>query len=174
MNKLKTLIFITLVIICLFSISCTKYPSFPKELKAYYPYKKNQTVYFHNENGNTMKLHITKIAFSKCHWGYKCTDITQMTFYATAKYSISGYENTYKVDGTIHAEGDYVKFGLCAPVTSNYFANYDSWSSDNVNPYSPDIATIIGDTITMSGAIIVRNEGVVQFKDQNTTWYLTK
>lgn len=166
-------IIILLAVLSMISASCEKYPSFPNELKAYYPYKKNQTIYFHNENNDIMELHVSKVAFTKCHFGYKCTDITTMRISATAKYTITGTENTYKVDGGIDVDGLSVKVSFCAPVTINYSANYDSWSIYSIDPYTSGVSSIIGDTIKMGkGTIIVRNVGIIQFKDENYTWTL--
>ena len=51
----------------------------------------------------------------------------------------------------------------------------NEWHIESIDAYSSNISSIIGDTITLGGGtIVVRNKGIVQFKDQNTTWYLTK
>ena len=170
MKKALSLI-ILLATIGLFSTSCTRRRSFPDALKAYYPYQQNQTIYFHNEDNETLKMNIIGVEFSSCGVTLgvsKCPDLSEMRFKASAKYIELGQEKTYGVEGLIIADYSVYMDYRVPNVPMN------DWSISSVNPYSPDIATIIGDTITMSGAIIVRNEGVIQFRDENTTWYLTK
>ena len=163
-------IFLVVFSTSIVSTSCRKHRAFPDALKAYYPYQQNQIIYFHNENGETLELHITEVKTSNCYtnigWD-KCGE-SEMEFSAIAKYTVLGMENSYGVQGFIGADGsvfmDYIAPGV-----------YDAWAIYSVDPYSPNICSIIGDTITMhKGTIVVRNIGVIKFKDENDIWYLTK
>ena len=171
MKKGEKLILLSLVVTVVVFSSCNRH-NFPDELKAYYPYYPNRTIYFHNDNGETMNFTITDYIVSNCdrHLGSKCPDLSELNFHATTKYLIEGIEKTYSVEGRIMA--DYSVLFMSFDVTG--MPHGELWI-ENIEPYKPGISSIIGDTITMNpNTIIVRNEGVVQFEDENCIWYLTK
>ena len=57
----------------------------------------------------------------------------------------------------------------------NMLFPYVNENEFRIEPYKSGVSSRIGDTIKMNpNTIIVRNEGVVQFEDENCIWYLTK
>ena len=161
---------LSLVVTVVVFTACNRH-NFPDELKAYYPYYPNQTIYFHNDNGETMSFTITDYIVTNCdrHLGSKCPDLSELNFHATTKFSIDDIEKSYKVEGWISAQYTvYISFDVTNMPHGELFF-------EGIEPYKPGVSSRIGDTIKMNpNTIIVHNEGVIQFEDENCIWYLTK
>ena len=162
---------VSLFIIIVIASSFGKTRAFPEELKTYYPYQSGQTIFFCNDSNKIMKLCIEEVSISKSRIVFgknKYSNYSEMRFNATAYFVEESNEMLYPIKGRMVADYYYLH------IEFQFFGMPSSWNS-RINPYSPGKISIIGDSITLSnGTVIMRNIGVVQFRDENTTWYLTK
>ena len=154
--------------------SCTRFPAFPVELRAFFPYSENEKISFRNEEDSIVTFNIKEIIFSEKHTTVGiakcCKDESHMEF---------NFRNIHDVTSN---EPSSISGLLCARPTKLVFSfsingQGSLWEFPG-NPYEEDFTKALGDTIRLSNesgeAIFVKNKGLVKFAGFQSIWSLVE
>ena len=177
MKRLITIISCAFILFSLF-FACTRFPAFPEELRAFFPYSENEKISFRNENDSIVTFNIKEIVFSRKHTAVGiakcCKDESHMEFHF---HNIEIVEN--------NEISDITGFLCARPAELNFTFSVMGWGTSmdytknfNGNPYEDSFAKVIGDTIRLSNeygeAIFVKNKGLVKFAGFQSIWSLVE
>lgn len=177
---MKRFIIITCCAIALVVVfySCTRFPAFPVELRAFFPYSENEKISFRNENDSIVKFNIEEIIFSEKHTtvGFVkcCKDESHMEFHFRNIQIVENNEIS-DISGLLSARPAGLKFTLSI---SGWGTSMNFSKEYNGNPYEESFAKEVGDTIRLSNeygeAIFVKNKGLVKFTRSQSFWSLVE
>lgn len=169
MKRVKSLIFISLVITGVFITSCNKkIPAFPKELTSYLPYTEGQELVFKDGENNEIKFTISKIDISKEGSYRKCTKCAWSPYMKFE--TVSGVADY--MYGELFANVNNLQIGIS--VRNRYY--YDSINCD---PFATNAVAVIGDTIKILNkngeeVVIVKGKGIIKFTEETVVWSLAE
>ena len=63
--KKNTIVACSVIILVILLHACTRFPAFPLELRAFFPYSENEKISFRNENDSIVTFNIKEIVFSE-------------------------------------------------------------------------------------------------------------
>lgn len=174
--KKKIIVAYSAIALVILSYACTRFPAFPVELRAFFPYSENEKISFRNENDSIVTFNIKEIVFSekyttvgrvKC-----CENETNMHFSSKNIHIVEDNELSY-VSGYMYALPTELNVSLSI---SGWGTSMDYTKDFSGYPYEENFTEIIGDTIRLSNdygeAIFVKNKGLVQFAGFRSTWFL--
>ena len=177
MKRLITIISCAFIFFSLL-YACTRFPAFPVELRAFFPYSENEKISFRNEEDSIVTFNIKEIIFSEKHTTVGiakcCKDESHMEFHF---HNIEIVEN--------NEISDITGFLCVRPAELNFTFSIMGWGTSmdytkdfNGNPYEDSFAKVIGDTIRLSNeygeAIFVKNKGLVKFAGFQSIWSLVE
>ena len=176
--KKITIVACSVIISVILLHACTRFPAFPLELRAFFPYSENEKISFRNENDSIVTFNIKEIVFSekyttvgrvKC-----CENETNMHFSSQNIHIVEDNELSY-VSGYMYALPTELNVSLSI---SGWGTSMDYTKDFSGYPYEENFTEIIGDTIRLSNdygeAIFVKNKGLVQFVGFRSTWSLVE
>ena len=156
------------------SYACTRFPAFPLELRAFFPYSENEKISFRNENDSIVTFTVNQILFSEQHTIIGrtkcCKDESHMEFNFRNIQVVSSNEIS-SISGLLSAQPTKLMFSF----SKNGQASL--WEFPG-NPYEDDFTGAFGDTILLSNdygeAIFVKNKGLVKFDGFRSSWSLVE
>ena len=173
MKKNITVISCTFILFSLF-YACTRFPAFPVELRAFFPYSENEKISFRNEEDSIVTFTVNQILFSEQHTIIGrtkcCKDESHMEFNFRNIQVVSSNEIS-SISGLLSAQPTKLMFSF----SKNGQASL--WEFPG-NPYEDDFTGAFGDTILLSNdygeAIFVKNKGLVKFDGFRSSWSLVE
>lgn len=158
--------------------SCTTFPAFPDELRAFFPYSTNEKISFHNENDSIVTFNIREITFSR---QYTTSGVVKQHVNESESHFISQNIHIVENNELSHISG----YMFAVPTKLNFSLSISGWGVSMGftkdfygNPYEDNFAKVLGDTIRLSNeygeAIFVKNKGLVKFDGFQSTWSLVE
>lgn len=172
--KKKIIVAYSAIALVILSYACTRFPAFPLELRAFFPYSENEKISFRNENDSIVTFTVNQILFSEQHTIIGrtkcCKDESHMEFNFRNIQVVSSNEIS-SISGLLSAQPTKLMFSF----SKNGQASL--WEFPG-NPYEDDFTGAFGDTILLSNdygeAIFVKNKGLVKFDGFRSSWSLVE
>ena len=173
MKRLITIISCAFILFFLF-YACTRFPAFPLELRAFFPYSENEKISFRNENDSIVTFTVNQILFSEQHTIIGrtkcCKDESHMEFNFRNIHVVTSDELS-SLSGLLSAQPTKLVFSFSINGQGSL------WEFPG-NPYEEDFTKALGDTIRLSNdygeAIFVKNKGLVKFDGFQSIWSLVE
>lgn len=170
--KKKIIVAYSAIALVILSYACTRFPAFPVELRAFFPYSENEKISFRNENDSIVTFTVNQILFSEQHTIIGrtkcCKDESHMEFNFRNIHVVTSDELS-SLSGLLSAQPTKLMFSFSINGQASL------WEFPG-NPYEDDFTRAFGDTIRLSNdygeAIFVKNKGLVQFAGFRSTWFL--
>ena len=170
--KKKIIVAYSAIALVILSYACTRFPAFPVELRAFFPYSENEKISFRNENDSIVTFTVNQTLFSEQHTIIGrtkcCKDESHMEFNFRNIHVVTSDELS-SLSGLLSAQPTKLMFSFSINGQASL------WEFPG-NPYEDDFTRAFGDTIRLSNdygeAIFVKNKGLVQFAGFRSTWFL--
>ena len=176
--KKKIIVAYSAIALVILSYACTRFPAFPVELRAFFPYSENEKISFRNENDSIVTFNIREITFSRQHTtsGVVKRHVNESeSHFISQNVHIVENNELSNISGYMHAFPTRLDFSLSISGWGSSMGFSKKYSG---NPYEESFAKVIGDTIRLSNdygeAIFVKNKGLVKFDGFRSTWYLVE
>ena len=172
--KKITIVACSVIISVILLHACTRFPAFPLELRAFFPYSENEKISFRNENDSIVTFTVNQILFSEQHTIIGrtkcCKDESHMEFNFRNIHVVTSDELS-SLSGLLSAQPTKLMFSFSINGQASL------WEFPG-NPYEDDFTRAFGDTIRLSNdygeAIFVKNKGLVKFDGFQSIWSLVE